>query len=82
MNDYGIQDKELKWFKSYLTNRKQQTKFNEIMSIEKDIEIGLPQGSALGPICFILYINDIVKTPKFGEMVLFADDTALIIKYG
>lgn len=80
MKEYGIQENEQEWFKSYLTNRKQQTKYNEIMSRKKEIDIGLPQGSALGPICFILYINDIVKAPKFGGIVLFADDTALIIK--
>lgn len=64
MKEYGIRGKEWKWFKSYLTNRKQKTKFNEITSKEKNIDIGLPQGSGLGPICFTLYINDIVKAPK------------------
>lgn len=78
--DYGIRGTEHDWFRSYLSNRKQKTYFGGELSDEIDIDIGLPQGSALGPLLFVLYINDIVNVKKFCDIFLFADDTALMIK--
>lgn len=80
LNSMGIHGNELKWFKNYLSNRKQNTKFNDKISNDEDVPIGLPQGTALSVLLFILYINDIVKVPKFSDIVLFADDTTITIR--
>lgn len=76
----GIHGIELSWFESYLTTRKQQTKYKNNMSSEIDVPIGLPQGSTLGVILFNIYINSITKVPENSSIVLFADDTVLVTK--
>lgn len=76
----GICGTELEWFRSYLEGRKQRTKFNGHISHEIDVEIGVPQGTALSVILFIIYIDSITKVPKHGSVILFADDTLLIVK--
>lgn len=80
MELYGIKGVELKWFHSYLNNRKQKTKFNEEISNAISVPIGLPQGTALSVILFLLYINDIVNIEIKGKISLFADDTLLVVK--
>jgi len=56
---FGIKNVSLNWFKSYLTNRKQMVKINNVVGHESSINYGVPQGSVLWPILFILYINSI-----------------------
>lgn len=75
----GIRGTELKWFESYLTERRQQTKFNDGTSSERPVDIGVPQGSSIAPILFILYINDIQRALNQAKANLFADDTAVAI---
>ena len=76
---YGIRGTPLDWIISYLTNRKQCVNINGIKSELKKVVHGVPQGSILGPLLFLLYINDIVKSSTKLEYLLFADDTSLLI---
>ena len=75
--EYGIRGPAYLWFKSYLTNRKQYVSCNGNSSILSDISFGVPQGSILGPLLFIIYINDLPKTNPFFKFTLFADDSTL-----
>ena len=69
------------WFRSYLTNRIQYTEFRSATSRKLRIECGVPQGSFLGPLPFLVYINDIVNTPSNAKLLLFADDTNLLLEH-
>ena len=74
---YGIIDKSLSLLKSYLTERIQQVKYNDIISDPLTIKCGVPQGSILGPLLFIVYINDIKAASNYFHPILYADDTTL-----
>lgn len=71
----GVKGRELAWFKSYLSQRTQATKFGGVVSSEVEVDIGLPQGSKLAAILFLLYINDIKTCLLHLMVILFADDT-------
>ena len=74
---YGIRGNALAWFKSYLNNRKLCVSYNNTQSKYFDVQIGVPQGSILGPLLFILYVNDIFEAVTHSEIISFADDTTL-----
>ena len=74
---YGIRGTALKWFTSYLTDRMQCTEIGNTQSKLEYIRCGVPQGSILGPLLFLLYINDIVLSSNVFKFNLFADDTSL-----
>lgn len=80
LDSIGIKDEELNWFASYLSERQQNTKFDDFFSENEEIPIGLPQGTALSVILFILYIDCINKVVKNGSLNLFADDTMMVVK--
>ena len=71
----GIKDNALKLLKCYLTNRTQKCEVNGCTSNENDVKCGVPQGSILGPLFFLLYINDLPACLKSTKPCLFADDT-------
>lgn len=73
----GVRDITLDWFKSYLFNRKNITYVNHILSDSKLVKTGVPQGSILGPLLFLLYINDIPLNIN-SNSYLFADDTTIL----
>ena len=78
---YGLENKELKWFTSYLTNRKQFVDINGTVSDMKSITTGVPQGSILGPLLFLIYINDLSHATDLLPIV-YADDTTVIDSIG
>ena len=81
LQHYGIRGIPYEWFNSYLTNRKQHTVYNSHCSENRQLYFGVPQGSILGPLLFLIYINDIVKCTPFFHYVIFADDTTLVASY-
>ena len=76
---YGIRGIAYQWFKSYLYNRQQYTVINNVSSCLTYVQCGVPQGSILGPLLFLLYVNDISCVLPGENVKLFADDTNLFI---
>lgn len=77
---YGVRGVVLNWFKSYLTSRYHYTVINNSRSLCSVMESGIPQGSILGPLLYIIYVNDIFNVHSNVKCVLYADDTVLIVR--
>ena len=77
LKSYGIRGVALDWFQSYLTTRKQYVHINNVISNLKPITYGVPQGSILGPLLFLLFINDITQCSNLFKFTLYADDSTL-----
>ena len=78
LHHYGTRNSTLNWFRSYLTNRTQYIEIDGIKSNSRPLLIGVPQGSILGPLLFIIYMNDINKVSSKFDFILYADDTTMI----
>jgi len=79
LSNYGIRGNANRWFKSYLSNRTQITSVNGVFSDEMNVSYGVPQGSVLGPLLFLIYVNDIAHVLPENNTRLFADDTNIFI---
>ena len=77
---YGIRGNALEWFESYFSGRQQYVTHNGLSSSTKYIKCGVPQGSILGPLLSLVYINDLQRVCKSSTPILFADDTNLFYK--
>ena len=81
LEHYGIRGIVLEWFTNYLTNRKQIVKYKFEKSERLTIKCGVPQGSVLGPLLFLIYMNDISRCSEILSVILFADDTNLFYSH-
>ena len=79
LDHYGIRGVANDWFRSYLENRKQYVHISGSDSKLKNVDYGVPQGSVLGPLLFLIYINDLHQAIKYSKTRHFADDTNLLI---
>ena len=79
LEHYGIRGISLDWFRSYLTNRSQYVYINNVNSDKLNLRHGVPQGSILGPLLFVVYINDIPQINSLAKFILYADDANIII---
>ena len=78
LKHYGIRGVAYSWFESYLKDRKQYVSINGYNSKHLSISLGVPQGSVLGPLLFLIYINDLNTAIKHCKVHHFADDTNLL----
>ena len=74
---YGIRGVPLQWFKSYLESRTQYAEIENVKSNPLSIQCGVPQGSTLGPLLFLIYLNDMPNCLEKANIRTFADDTTL-----
>ena len=77
LEHYGLQLNELLWFNSYLFNRKQFCRVGGFESNIGNIEVGAPQGSCLGPLLFLIHINDLPEVVNASTVSMYPDDTSL-----
>ena len=78
LNHYGVRGIINSWFSSYLSKRSQSTHIGSTVSDKEEIVCGVPQGSVLGPLLFLSYVNDIYRCSQIFDFYLFADDTNLL----
>ncbi len=79
LQHYGFRGIAYSWFKSYLSKRTQIVAINGVNASELTINCGVPQGSVLGPLLFLIHINDIYQSSQILQFRLFADDTSILL---
>ena len=75
LNKYGVKVKNLSWSKSYLENRKQYLNYGNDVTILAQIKFGVPQGSILGPLLLLIYVNDLCSASNILDPIMFLDGT-------
>ena len=81
LNMYGLRGLANSWIQNYLSNRKQYVAYNNSTSTHNDIVCGVPQGSILGSLLFLLYINDLPLSSPSSHFIIFADDTNILFSH-
>ena len=79
LKHYGIKGTSFDWFKSFICKRVQQTSIDLIEPSTKIVSYGVPRGRVLGPLLFIIFINDLNKSVKNSKVHHYADDTNLLL---
>jgi hypothetical protein len=77
LQEAGVRGVPLKWFASYFRVRTQRTRVGKVMSVQGSMEYGIPQGSVLSGTLFLIYVNSLCNGSLRGNLVAFANDTAL-----
>ena len=79
LGQYGVRGKELEWFDEYLSGRRQRVCIGEAKSKWTEVKRGVPQGSILRPLLFILYVNDLPQIVQNSSVKQYADDTTMTL---
>ena len=79
LSEYGCSEKSLRWFESYLCNREQSVSIQNENSGFRNVSVGVPQGSILGPMLFTILINSLPKAVTSGSVYMYADDTTISV---
>ena len=81
LTSYGIKDFELLWFTDYLFLRKQIVEYDAVYSNTESVSVGVPQGSILGPLLFLILFNDVHKSLMHSQILIYADDTVVFTSH-
>ena len=77
LQKYGVESRAGEWFESYLSNRQQFCSLNSVKTKPRNVPCEIPQGSCLGPVLFIIYLNDCKKCLQSSHPIIYADDSTI-----